>query len=397
MKYEDIATIPSKISGIYKITNLINNKNYIGQSVNVKTRWRNHIRISKDKDNRGYNYPLYCAFRKYGIENFDFEILEEVIPDNLDEKEIYYIKKYDSFNNGYNQTSGGSSPHGEEIGTSIYKEKDIIKIREMYRDGKSFKEVLEAFPYINKHSIKAIWSGAEWSHIMPEVFTDKEVMKRRERARHIQSQGENNVTSTLTNNQVKEIIKLLEKGELTNIEIAKKFNVKETVINAINTCQNWRWIHNYKNNIRRESNIDDFNSEEDIKKAIHALETESIAITLRDLSKKLKVSESTLYNLNSCINWTHLHNYKHNIRKESHNIYHDIRCGEGNKSSLYKEKQILKVIDLLKNTDLTYKEIEEKTGVKTSSIGSINRCRNWRHLHNFKKNIREESKFTSSK
>lgn len=397
MKFNEIKQVPIGTSGIYKITNLVNGNSYIGQSVNIRVRWQAHIATANDKSRGTYYYPLYCAIRKYGIENFDFEVLEKVSPNNLNEREIYYIKKYDTFNNGYNQNSGGDTVYGEEVGTSIYKEKDVIKIREMYRDGKLYREVVEAFPYINEYSIKVIWSGAEWPHIMPEVFTDKEVMERRERARHVQSQGENNATSTLTNDQVKEIVKLLEEGKLTNIEIAKKFNVKKTVINAINSCQNWSWIHNYKNNIRRESNIDDFNSEEDIKKAIYALETEPITTTLRDLSKKLKVSEATLYNLNSCIHWTYLHNYKYNIRKESHNITHDIRCGEGNKTSLYKEKQILKVIDLLKNTDLTFKEIEEETGVKTSSIGSVNRCRNWKHLHNFKKNIREESKFTNSK
>ena len=54
-----------------------------------------------------YNYLLSRAFRKYGIENFSFEILEECSKEDLDDREIYYISKYDSYFNGYNQTTGG--------------------------------------------------------------------------------------------------------------------------------------------------------------------------------------------------------------------------------------------------------------------------------------------------
>lgn len=397
MKYEDRAAIPSKISGIYKITNLINNKIYIGQSVNIKTRWGNHVRASKDKNNRCYNYPLYCAFRRYGIENFDFEILEEVMPDNLDEKEIYYIGKYDSYRNGYNQTSGGSSPHGEEIGTSIYKEKDIIKIREMYRDGKSFKEAIDKFPNINYHSLKAIWSGREWSHIMKEIYFDEEVKNRQKENKNKNVRGEKCATSVLKNIEVKEIINLLEKGKLTNIEIANNFKVNVSTINAINNCQNWSWMHDYKNNIRKEANIDSFLSEDDVKKIIFTLENEPLNITLNEIANKLNVSSSIIYNINNCTHWTYLHNYKNNIRQESHNITYDIRCGEGNKNSIYTEKQILNVIDLLVNTKHSYKKIYQITGVKKSTITSINNCRNWKYLHNFKNNIRKESQFTCSK
>lgn len=90
--------------GIYKITNLINNYCYIGQSVDIKTRWNHHKNYSKKYS----HYPLYEAFRKYGIENFSFEIIEECPINELNEKEIYWIKFYDSYNNGYNQTKGGS-------------------------------------------------------------------------------------------------------------------------------------------------------------------------------------------------------------------------------------------------------------------------------------------------
>ena len=82
------------LQGIYIITNLVNDKCYIGQSVEIEKRWRSHINTSKNKKRDEYNYPLYHAFRKYGLENFKFEILE-LVPDKeiLTIKEEYYFNK----------------------------------------------------------------------------------------------------------------------------------------------------------------------------------------------------------------------------------------------------------------------------------------------------------------
>lgn len=90
----------NKFGGIYKITCKINNKCYIGKSINILNRWLHHI----------YNngcLELKNDIKKYGIENFTFEILEL-----MDEKyktkysEEYYIEKYDAINNGYNKIPG---------------------------------------------------------------------------------------------------------------------------------------------------------------------------------------------------------------------------------------------------------------------------------------------------
>ena len=93
--------------GIYKITNKINHKCYIGQSVNINKRWNAHINQFNNID--VYNYPLYRAFRKYGLENFSFEVIETCPRDKLNEREKYWIQYYDSCCNGYNQNLGGDS------------------------------------------------------------------------------------------------------------------------------------------------------------------------------------------------------------------------------------------------------------------------------------------------
>jgi group I intron endonuclease len=65
------------VIGIYKITNSINGKVYIGLSTNIEKRWNKHRSVMTNPKERNYKYPLYCAMRKYGIENFTFEVLEE--------------------------------------------------------------------------------------------------------------------------------------------------------------------------------------------------------------------------------------------------------------------------------------------------------------------------------
>lgn len=95
--------------GIYKITNLINNKCYIGQSTDITKRWSAEKRRAFNSDDDAYNTLLSRAFRKYGIEAFKFEVLEECSKEHLDEREKYFIAKFKSNNIdfGYNLTSGG--------------------------------------------------------------------------------------------------------------------------------------------------------------------------------------------------------------------------------------------------------------------------------------------------
>ena len=82
--------------GVYKIENLINGKIYIGQSIHIERRWKEHC-IPSSKSLIGK------AIKKYGKENFSFQVLNECAQENLDELEEYYISKYNSIApNGYN-------------------------------------------------------------------------------------------------------------------------------------------------------------------------------------------------------------------------------------------------------------------------------------------------------
>lgn len=86
--------------GIYKITNNINNKSYIGQSIQIEQRWKEHkLKYNWEREK---TKPLYLAFQKYGLENFTFEIIEECKEEQLDIKEKYWIDFYNSYKEGYN-------------------------------------------------------------------------------------------------------------------------------------------------------------------------------------------------------------------------------------------------------------------------------------------------------
>ena len=129
--YKDI------ISGIYCIENKINHKKYIGQSVNIYQRRNQHknelLRNCHDND------YLQKSFNKYGLDNFEFYILEECTPENLDKREIYYINHYHTLddNYGYNLKAGGQDGEVTEYGNikksnslkETYQNSDLREIR----------------------------------------------------------------------------------------------------------------------------------------------------------------------------------------------------------------------------------------------------------------------------
>lgn len=89
---------------IYKITNTINGKMYIGKTEQtIEKRFRQHCNDSQREGME--NRPLYKAMRKYGVEFFSIEEIEQT--DRPEEREIYWIEFYGTFKNGYNATMGG--------------------------------------------------------------------------------------------------------------------------------------------------------------------------------------------------------------------------------------------------------------------------------------------------
>lgn len=117
----------NKKCGIYCIENKINGKKYIGQSIDISRRWTEHRQKSRfDKGT-----ILYNSFKKYGVENFNFYIIEECKEEELNNREIYWISYYDTFKHGYNMTLGGAGiAVGEKIEAQNTLPKNFSKIHE---------------------------------------------------------------------------------------------------------------------------------------------------------------------------------------------------------------------------------------------------------------------------
>ena len=128
---------------IYKITNKVNGKSYIGQTrYTVEFRWRQH---QHKKD----NVYFHNAIHKYGAESFTVETLEECDIEILNEREIYYIAKYNTFENGYNLTIGGD---GNRI---LLLDNKYEEIKTLYLSGFSSNKIATLFK-VDKASIVKI-------------------------------------------------------------------------------------------------------------------------------------------------------------------------------------------------------------------------------------------------
>lgn len=137
------------MQGVYKITNLINGHSYIGISNNIEKRFKTHKTRCFDLNSNEYNKALYVALRKYGVENFSFEILiEENDPIKRGELEQKYIEKFNTYYNGYNETVGGeigNMQHGETHNRAKLTKQDVIDIRVAYNNRERYNEVYERY------------------------------------------------------------------------------------------------------------------------------------------------------------------------------------------------------------------------------------------------------------
>ena len=123
---------------IYKITNLINNKVYIGQTINtLQERWWGHC---QNVNSNSYKMVIKRAIKKYGKESFKIELLEECDQKLLNEKERFWINYYNSFKEGYNSTIGGQDY------TKMPKLLDnVLEIINLYNDGFSLRTIAKDY------------------------------------------------------------------------------------------------------------------------------------------------------------------------------------------------------------------------------------------------------------
>jgi len=184
--------------GIYKITNKKTGKSYIGQSNDIERRFKEH-----QQKGASSRIPLDVAIQKYGKDAFDYEIIEECSLSQLNEKEEYYIRLYDTKNNGYNCNEGGNQQSiGLNNGRAKLSEEDVKIIRCAYRDHKKQQDIYELFKDIISFGyFQNVWQGQSWAHIMPEVFTEEN----KKYYIYQNSKGENGASAAFTNEEVVQI------------------------------------------------------------------------------------------------------------------------------------------------------------------------------------------------
>lgn len=98
----ETSSVKKECCGIYGLRNKVNGKWYVGQSVNIYSRW-NEYRSGRCRRQK----KISNALLKYGTDNFEWNVLEECQPKQLNEREIHWISKMDSVKYGYNLTAGG--------------------------------------------------------------------------------------------------------------------------------------------------------------------------------------------------------------------------------------------------------------------------------------------------
>ena len=191
---------------------------YVGQTNNLEYRHKQHIKYDPyNPNNVEYNYPLSRGIRKYGEDEYELIIIEDdLLQEQLNEREIYWIKFYDTYFNGYNQSIGGSNPV-----KPIFDDKLIDLVIEMLKNyDNSYQDICEK-------------TGLSMTHIY-NINTGN----RRKRDDINYPIRPSNAVGTrglkFTQEQNKEIHELLLHSPLEMKEIAYKYNCRPETISRIN-------------------------------------------------------------------------------------------------------------------------------------------------------------------
>ena len=196
--------------GIYMFKNLINGKIYVGQSINISYR---HYRHESNARNTKLLMPLYNDMRLYGIENFEFSVLEECQFEKLNELEEMYIKKFGSlYPKGYNVHKGGSTTQRttDKLDGKVAEAIDMIENTSM-----DFSDIANHFG-VHKSLISKINLGNRY-HDKLRVYPLRKIKDR------------------LESQELILIIDLLKKDELTIKQISSMLDTSQQAISNINT------------------------------------------------------------------------------------------------------------------------------------------------------------------
>lgn len=222
-------------TGIYKITNLLNGKIYIGKAIDLSVRLQTHRKYdTPEKYNGSLSFenekrmPIHQAIMKYHLKNFKIEIIEECLPSELNEKEQYYIKYFNcKVPNGYNLTDGedgGCSPKGEDNHFNKYTKKSIDRIKQLLKQNIPPLEIYKKYN-IDNISLANIYSiniGKTWKDPQEEYPLCSKKMNKKFTIQE----------ADIIKIEFQKIAK--EKGKMKSYEfLAKKYNCSSRTISRI--------------------------------------------------------------------------------------------------------------------------------------------------------------------
>ena len=229
-----------KLCGIYLITNLSNGKKYIGKSIDILTRWEQHIDAARLKKK---DYEFYQDMTE--VQNFSFQILELCTLEELQEKEQHFIKYFNSLEQGYNQVMAIDLSKEEQM---LFDKKIQKAIELLETTGKYYHEIAEETG-LSENIISNINRCKSHTNYHNYKNNIREECGRKQ----YENKGELNPRSKLTTEQVLEIVELLKHTNLSAEEIGKRYGVSKTTISNINL--RGRWTHltvGFDKNIRKE-------------------------------------------------------------------------------------------------------------------------------------------------
>lgn len=160
---------------IYIYTNKINGHQYVGQTNNLQKRYNGHKSDSQNPNSHSYNYPLHSAMRKYGIENFTFEVIEEVnTPEEADEREKHWIKEKKTHisDGGYNITFGGDGCQKGPIDfdklankSKIFTKEEILDIQKRLINNEKYDNIIAFYtPRLTRTFLSNINHGVNYKN-----------------------------------------------------------------------------------------------------------------------------------------------------------------------------------------------------------------------------------------
>lgn len=421
--------------GIYKIVNIKNGKQYIGKSVDIKRRWKEHKRALKGNYHK--NIYLQRAWDKYNEKNFKFKIIQLVnSEEELNSREIYWIKELKTLSteNGYNLTSGGEgespnqdvrnrirntlieyyniNPQAREKARktfdNYYKShpeerrykgtpQGILKMKESSKGRIPWNKGIPCSQETKDKLSLSLKGNIPWNKGIPTNVIPWNKNKRGYKIHTEEfkikignlSRGESNGFSKLTNADVIKIKEMLAQG-ITGKTISSTFGITETNISSIKNGQSWshiklenisndeiKNIKSHKEGLKGSENINSKLKEEDIieiKTLIHN------GYTNIEIAQKYNVSPSTISDIKRNKTWSQIKVPEINEieLKNIDNATYGKR-GEAHNMAKLTEIEVIEIKKLLLKK-IKGRDIAKMYNVDDTTISMIKRNKIWKHI-----------------